>query len=443
MCGESGKFILRYENLFRSKTRTYSDKVTQYLRGLFQSEKRNIGKMCGKAEDSNMQNLQHFIGSSPRDAEAVMRRVASDTDKLFRENGEKTGLLTDESGWKKQGRKSAGVARQYSGSLGKADNGQAGVFLSPAQGNKAGITGTRLYLPAEWTDDRKRCIGAGIPEDKTVFKTKCEPGLDMILSLRREGIRFERAGGGGFYGNDSKLRYGPDDAGGFYILDIHSDQYVYMTDPCPYIPEKKPGKGRPPCRRQSDIKGITAEAPVRECDEPEWKEYCFRRGTKGGKRRKVIVREVQTRNGEDCKAGKEKPAASKNTDGTEVKYPLCSDRHNRYNDCGLLYMQMQRYRTERSLQDAESESGMAEYQVGTWTAWHHHTAPTMSALLFMTEQKPGSREHVPPLSCSDIKFISANTLPQKANTKEEILNPVHERHIRRQYDIDRFSNMTK
>ncbi|NJL59600.1 MAG: hypothetical protein HC887_08120 [Desulfobacteraceae bacterium] len=86
---------------------------------------------------------------------------------------------------------------------------------------------------------------------------------------------------------------------------------------------------------------------------------------------------------------------------------------------------------------------MAEYQVRTRTAWHHHIALTMPALLFMTEQKPGNREHIPLLSCSDIKFISANTLPQKANTKEEISNLVHERHIRRQYDIARFVNMTK
>jgi SRSO17 transposase len=438
-----GIFILRYENLFRSKTHTYSDKVTQYLRGLFQSEKRNIEKMCEKVEDSNMQNLQHFISNSPWDADAVMRRVASDTDKLFRENGEKTGLLIDESGWKKQGKKSVGVARQYLGSLGKVDNGQVGVFLSLVNGDKVGIINTRLYLPAEWTDDRKRCIKAGIPEDKIVFKTKCELGLEMVLSARREGIRFEWLGGDGFYGNDSKLRYGLDDAGEFYILDIHSDQYVYMTDPCPYIPEKKPGKGRPPCRYQSDIKGITVESLVRGYAESEWKEYCFRSGTKGEKRRKVIVTEVQTWNGEDSRARKEKLIASKNTDGTEVKYSLCNDRYNRYKDCDLLYMQMQRYWIERSLQDAKSELGMAEYQVRTWTAWHHHIALTMLALLFMTEQKLGNREHIPLLSCSDIKFILANTLPQKANTKEEILNLVHERHIRRQYDIARFVNMTK
>lgn len=318
MCGELGTFILRYENLFRSKTHTYSDKATQYLRGLFQSEKRNIEKMCEKVEDSNMQNLRHFISNSPWDSGAVMRRVASDTDKLFKENEEKTGLLIDESGIKKQGKKSVGVARQYLGSLGKVDNGQVGVFASLVQGDKVGIIDTRSYLPDEWTDDKKRCRNAGIPEDKIVFKTKCELGLDMILCARRQGIGFEWVGGDGLYGHDSKLRYGPDDAGEFYLPDIHCDQKVYLRDPDPYIPEKKPGKGRPPCRYQSDIKGITAELLVKESDESEWKEYCFRTGTKGKKRRKVIVTEVLTWNGEDSKARKEKLIVSKNPDGTEV-----------------------------------------------------------------------------------------------------------------------------
>ncbi len=386
-----------------------------------------------------MQNLQHFISNSPWDSGAVMRRVASDTDKLFRENEEKTGLLIDESGMKKQGKKSVGVARQYLGSSGKADNGQVGVFASLVQGDKVGIIDTRLYLPDERTDDRKRCRNAGIPEDRTVFRTGCESGPEMILCAGRQGTGSERVGGDGLYGHDSELRYGPDDAGEFCLPDIHSDQYVYLSDPCPYIPEKRPGKGRPPCRYQSDFDGIPAELLVRESDESEWKEYCFRTGTEGEKRRKVMVTEVLTRNGESGKARKEKLIVSKNSDGTEVKYPLCNDRQKRYTDSELLYMQMQRYRIERSLQDAESELGMAEYQVRTWTAWHHHISLTMLALLFMIGQRIRNKEHVPLLSCSDIKFILANTLPQKANSEEEILNLIHERHIRRKYDIDRFS----
>lgn len=101
-------------------------------------------------------------------------------------------------------------------------------------------------------------------------------------------------GGDGFYGM-TQLRYRLDD-GERYILDIHSVQCVYLSESFVRIfLKKKPGKGRPPCRYQSDIKGITAEALIREYEGSERKEYCFRRGTKGEKRRKVIVEgEVHT-----------------------------------------------------------------------------------------------------------------------------------------------------
>jgi len=152
-----------------------------------------------------------------------------------------------------------------------------------------------------------------------------------------------------------------------------------------------------------------------------------------------LIKEVRTWNGEDSYAGKEKLTVSKNSDGSDVKYPLCNDHENTYSGSELLYMQMQRYRTERSFQDAKSESGMAEYQVRTWTAWHHHIALTMPALLFMIGQKIGNRKGVPLLSCSDIRLILANTLPKKMNTKQDILKIIDERHKRRKYDIDRFS----
>ena len=112
-----------------------------------------------------------------------------------------------------------------------------------------------------------------------------------------------------------------------------------------------------------------------------------------------MVREVQTWNGKDSQARKEKLIVSKNLDGTEIKYSLCNDNQSRYSDCELLYLQMQRYWIERSLQDAKSELGMAEYQVRTWSGWHHHIALTMLGLLLMTEQKIRNREIVPLLSC--------------------------------------------
>ena len=102
-------------------------------------------------------------------------------------------------------------------------------------------------------------------------------------------------------------------------------------------------------------------------------------------------------------------------------------------------MQMQRYRTERSIQNAKSELGMAEYQVRTWTAWHHHMALTMLALLFMLSLIIEERDDIPLLSCSDIRFILANTLPRKIKTKQDIADLILERHGRRKHDMERFT----
>ena len=92
---------------------------------------------------------------------------------------------------------------------------------------------------------------------------------------------------------------------------------------------------------------------------------------------------------------------------------------------------------ERSFEDAKSEVGMDEYQVRTWRAWHHHMALTMLALLFMLQQRIRHQKDMPLLSCSDVRWILAHTLPKKATTVHDVLELIKKRHRRRQYDIDR------
>jgi SRSO17 transposase len=160
--------------VLKSKTYRYVDQAYQYLKGLFQAQKRNIEKMCEAVIPSTMQNLHHFVSVSPWDWEPMLERIGKDLDRLFRQCPERTGLLIDESGWRKAGKQSVGVARQYLGSLGKVENGQVAVFASLIQGERVGLFNTRLYLPEAWTTDRTRCEHAGIPKAKQTFQTKPE-----------------------------------------------------------------------------------------------------------------------------------------------------------------------------------------------------------------------------------------------------------------------------
>jgi SRSO17 transposase len=432
-------FIHTYQDVLKSKTYGYTAKAHQYLCGLFQAEKRNIEKICEKVVDSEMQSLNHFISESPWEWEPVIDRIGADTSRLFAGRAEKIGLLIDESGWKKAGKQSVGVGRQYLGSLGKVDNGQVAVFASLVQGEQVGIIDTRLYLPESWTSAPERCQKAGIPSDQRVFRTKPELALEMVRAARKNGIRYDWVGGDGLYGHDSTFRYALADDGERYVLDVHNDETVYCEAPCPYIPAKKPGRGRTPTRYQVDAEGIQVKDLTKALDESAFKEFCFRDGSKGGKRRKVWVQEVYTWNGEEATPRKECLIVSKNLDGTDVKYSLCNQQAESSSWCELLYMQMQRFWVEQSVKEAKSELGMAEYQVRTWRAWHHHITLTMLALLFMLQQRLSHQQQTPLLSCSDIRFILAQTLPQKVVTKEDVLDTIAQRHRRRQYDLDRYA----
>ena len=261
----------------------------------------------------------------------------------------------------------------------------------------------------------------------------------MVRAARKNGIRYDWIGGDGLYGHDSKFRYALADDGERYVLDVHDDETVYLEEPCPYIPEKKPGRGRTPTRYQVDMESVKVKEIVRDLDASCFKEFCFRDGSKGGKRRKVYVQEVYTWNGEEITPRTERLSVSKNLDGTEIKYSLCNEFAENVSWCDLLYMQMQRFWVEQSIKDAKSELGMADYQVRTWRAWHHHMTLTMLALLFMLQQKVKHHPETPLLSCRDIRFILAQTLPQKVVTKDDVLETITQRHRQRQYDLDRYT----
>ena len=439
MSEELEKFIHTYQDILKSKTYSYTAKAQQYLCGLFQAEKRNIEKMCEKVVDSEMQSLTHFISNAPWEWEPVIQRIGADTSREFEARERKTGLLVDESGWKKSGTQSVGVGRQYIGSLGKVENGQVAVFVSLVQDTYVGMIDTRLYLPEAWTSDSVRCCKVGIPADKMRFQTKPELALEMIRAARKNEIQYDWVGGDGLYGHDSAFRYALEDDGECYLVDVHNDETVYQEAPCPYIPDKKPGRGRTPTRYQVDEAGLKVRDLVESLDDADFKEFCFRDGTKGGKRRQVWVQAVYTWDGQEATPRKEWLVVSRNPDGTDVKYSLCNARAARFGWCELLYMQMQRFWIEQSLKEAKGELGMAEYQVRTWRAWHHHITLTMLAHLFLLQQKLRHHQETPLLSCSDIRFILAQTLPQKVVTKEDVLDTIAQRHRRRQYDLDRYA----
>ena len=97
----------------------------------------------------------------------------------------------------------------------------------------------------------------------------------------------------------------------------------------------------------------------------------------------------------------------------------------------LAWMQLQRYWIERAFEDAKGECGMADYQVRKWSAWHHHMALVMMAMLFMLNERIRHKKTYPLLSCSDIEELLSHFLPRRDVSEAEVIRQLEDRHRRR------------
>jgi SRSO17 transposase len=248
--------------------------------------------------------------------------VRQDLSGLFKEVPSLTGLILDESGHRKRGKKSVGVSRQYLGSIGKVDNGQVAVFAALSQGDNVGIVNSRLYLPKTWTEDPQRCDKAGIPTDQRQYRTKPELALEMVQEMEGE-IAYSWVGGDSIYGNSKTLRQGLQQLEKLFVMDVSEDLLVFVEAPEPYVPVSPPGKGRKKSSYISKAKPLKVKDLAKQLPATAWKTYTVRAGTKGPLLRQVTVREVfvwSAKRPTDGHVEQLRLVISCNTDGTEIKY---------------------------------------------------------------------------------------------------------------------------
>jgi SRSO17 transposase len=148
-----------------------------YLRGLLlDGERKSAGAMAARLPDGNEQSLQQFLSQSPWDWLPLWRQMAARVERSF---APAVAWIIDDTGFPKEGEHSVGVARQYSGTLGKTGNCQIAVSLHRTDARGSSPLGFRLYLPQEWTDDPARCRAAGVPE--TVgFQSNWQLAVELI-----------------------------------------------------------------------------------------------------------------------------------------------------------------------------------------------------------------------------------------------------------------------
>jgi SRSO17 transposase len=425
----------KYHLLFKRHTSNLADRAFHYLKGLFQADKKNMERMEEKIPDAKYDPLQYFISDSDWAYRPVNNQIALDADKLLGGHYD-SALYIDETGFPKKGKMSVGVARQWCGQLGKIDNCQVGVFATLGHDRFSTPIDFRLYLPKEWTQDKKRCKKAKVPKKQMEFRSKAELALDMVFDAREKGIRFNWLGCDGFYGSQPEFLRKLADKGEVFMADVHKDQRIYLEDPQPVVPNKDFGKGRKPEKLKVQTDSIRVDKYAEKQPDDSWVRIKVRKSTKGFLSVDIFHKHVWLWDGHEERARRWHLVVRREGHSQEkMKYSL-SNAPDVTSIDKLAYMQAQRYWVERPFQDAKNQCGMGEYQARGWLAWHHHMTMVMLAMLFMLEQRYVHKKEIPLLSCCDIATVLKSTLPRKDIGEEEILRQLEVRHKKRQASTD-------
>ena len=211
-------------------------RVLDYLRGLVSSvERKNGWQLAEQAGDATPDGVQRLLSTYRWDADLVRDDLRS---YVVEQLGAADGVLVvDETGFLKKGSKSVGVQRQYSGTAGRIENCQIGVFLAYAGARGRTLLDRELYLPQVWAEDWERRKEAGVPGDVS-FRTKPRLAQEMLERALEAGVPFAWVTGDAVYGSDRRLRMWLEQKGMSHVLAIKSNEQLWVR------PEKGPRQVR-------------------------------------------------------------------------------------------------------------------------------------------------------------------------------------------------------
>jgi len=388
-------------------------------------------KMAETVCESRYQGLHHMLSESAWDRGNVRRQLIVDANAHFGHSG---ALVIDESAVAKKGDKSAGVARQWNGCLGKTDNCQVGVYAAVTRDRVATVVDGELYVPAEWFADPTRCAAVGIPRDQA-FRTKGEIALAMIRRLQREGLSYSYVVFDAGYGHLPWLLRALEDDGEKFLAEVHADQVIYRGDPAPFLPERRSSRGRAPTRLEAQRLPLTVSAWADMQPSAHWRRLSVRDGEKGEVVADYLTQRVWLWDGKEQQARCWHLLVRREIDGTKIKFCLS----NAKSDASLRHlaeMQVARHFVERGFEDAKGACGLADYQVRGFNAWHHHMTLVMVVLMFLAKERLANRDTAELLSCNDLVDILRYKLPIKINSDAALAELIENRHRRRQLAKD-------
>jgi SRSO17 transposase len=415
----------------------------RYLHGLAQAGDCTFASMATVVDEGCAQQFQHFISNSPWEHEPVLAQISQDVDSLLGGNSA-SALIIAESSFAKQGERSVGVARQWSGRQGKIDNCQVAGFGVLTDGQRHAPVDMRLYLPKRWVDDAARCDKAGVPLAARTLTSKSQHALDIVRQARARQMRFAWVGIDAGYGKEPAFLRALDDMKEVFVADVHSTQRIWTERPELAVPRPQTSRGRPATTRQASVEPVTVESLVAGFGAGDWTRDVLRDRTRGEVRVEIAPRQVWLWDGEEAEPRHWHLIVRRAVKSAKtIKYSLS----NAAPDTPLLrlaQMQGQRYWVERSFEDAKGQCGLADYQALRWRAWHHHVTMVMLAMLFIAQQRIAHQPGLARLTPRDIVEMLKETLPRKPEGKDALVVRINQRHQRRRGAIEsRFRTQRK
>jgi SRSO17 transposase len=342
------------------------ERAKRYLAGLLDRvERKNGWQLAEHLGEPGPQGVQRLLNAAEWDADAVRDDLrAYATEHLGAPDGV---LIVDETGFLKKGPKSVGVQRQYSGTAGRVENCQVGVFLGYASGRGRAFLDRELYLPEAWAADRARRAEAGVPRE-VEFATK--PGLArrMLERAFAAGVPAAWVTGDEVYGDDGELRRWLEEAGRPYVLAVSGHHPVWRAGAQEradrLIADLPPGAWAP----------LSAGAGSQGERLSDWACVRLPHESAPGTARWLLARRSLG-------------------DPTEFAYyrafgPAGTPVADQVRVAGM------RWAIEAGFEDAKGAVGLDHYEVRKWTAWYRHVTLALlaHAYLEVTRQHANGNE---------------------------------------------------
>lgn len=334
-------------------------RVREYVSGLVAGlERKNGWTLAEHAGEVGPDGMQRLLRRADWDVDGVRDDVRG---YVVEQLGDQDGvLIADETGFLKKGTRSAGVQRQYSGTAGRTENCQVGVFLAYASRSGHALIDRELYLPQSWTGDRDRCRAAGIPDD-VEFATKPRLAQAMVSRAIEAGVPFAWFTADEVYGQARWLQAWLEERDVWYVMAIRCSDTLTTAA----------GEQR--------ADALTAALPARS-----WQKISVGAGAHGP--REYDWARVAVRPGWKRGRGHWLLARRSLADPGEIAYYACYGPR-RPGTADLAWTAGSRWHIEECIQQAKGETGLDQYQARTWRAWYAHVTLSMLALAWLAASR--------------------------------------------------------